>query len=190
MSGREAEQTEDTQRTLCHQCLFIFDVDVPAPFEHEKCGERIYSNQRKLGIQVKHYTEKDIDSITIDVIRKKGERWGIELLSNEGEPSQISHVKPGSACGLSGVQAGDYILSINGVGCIDFEHEEIVDLISDAGKLLRLKVITPENLDGNIVIEGEEGDFESAEDGGGEAERGQEQQGRRHFRHSALAGVL
>ena len=97
-------------------------------------------------VNQKRYQESDIDSITLDVVRRKNERWGIEIHSEKGLPSKIKTVRPRGACGMAGVQVGDYILAINGISCISYSHDEVIELIHDAGKVLKLKLLPPDSL--------------------------------------------
>ena len=97
-------------------------------------------------VNTKHYEDKDIDSITIDVFRKQGERWGIEILSQSGLPSSIKTVKARGPCDLAGVQEGDYLLAVNGISVLNYDHDEICEIIGEADRILKLKVLPPENV--------------------------------------------
>ena len=89
--------------------------------------------------------EKDLvgETVTLDIVRRKGESWGIELCG-EG-PTEIRRVRAGGPADYSGLQAGDIVLQANGINCTKFAHQQVAQIIAESEKFLRLKVLPDES---------------------------------------------
>uniref|UniRef100_F6SAC8 PDZ domain-containing protein n=2 Tax=Ciona intestinalis TaxID=7719 RepID=F6SAC8_CIOIN len=80
-----------------------------------------------------------MDCITVDVVRQKNEPWGVQVTGES--PCYIARVKPSSPAEEAGMQVGDCIFSVNGVTVHDASHNEVVQLISESGRVARFKLL-------------------------------------------------
>ncbi|CAK8686340.1 unnamed protein product [Clavelina lepadiformis] len=80
-----------------------------------------------------------MDCITVEVLRKPNEPWGIQL-SGEA-PCKIDDVKINSPAEEAGIQKGDCIFSVNGVNAYDAPHDSVVQLIAESGRVIRFKML-------------------------------------------------
>ena len=64
------------------------------------------------------------ETVQLDIIRRKGESWGIELCG-EG-PTEIRRVRPGGPADYAGLQAGDIVLMANGINTTRFGHQDYI----------------------------------------------------------------
>ncbi|XP_078494689.1 uncharacterized protein LOC100181404 [Ciona intestinalis] len=84
-----------------------------------------------------------MDCITVDVVRQKNEPWGVQVTGES--PCYIARVKPSSPAEEAGMQVGDCIFSVNGVTVHDASHNEVVQLISESGRVARFKLLPVSN---------------------------------------------
>ena len=86
--------------------------------------------------------QRAIDTVTVDLVRRPDEGWGLKIIGSG--PCYVEKVKPGGPADYAGVQAGDCILTVNGQNVLKVDHDQIVALIKEAGRMLRMKVLPPE----------------------------------------------
>lgn len=96
------------------------------------------------------------DTIVLDIVRKKGESWGIEL-TGEG-PTEIRKVRPGGPADHAGLQPGDVILQANGINVTRFGHQQVASIIAETERLLRLKILPDESSSEEEDEEDEDGE--------------------------------
>ncbi|CBY23778.1 unnamed protein product [Oikopleura dioica] len=82
------------------------------------------------------------ETIILDIVRRKGESWGIELCG-EG-PTEVRKIRPGGPADQAGLQTGDTILQCGGINVTRFGHQQVATIIAETDRLLRMKVLPDE----------------------------------------------
>lgn len=98
---------------------------------------------------------RSIEAVTIDLIRRPEEGWGIKLTG--GGPCFVEKIKPGGPADYGGLQAGDCVLAVNGQIVTKLSHDQIVNIIREAGRMLRLKVMPQEHSSDDLGSADEDG---------------------------------
>ncbi len=78
----------------------------------------------------------------VELLRSNGSQFGLTIAGGTDKDSRprICDLKPGSIAHRSDeLQIGDMLISINGIKTQGLKHEEIIDLIKNAGESLCLE---------------------------------------------------
>ncbi|XP_076310897.1 glutamate receptor-interacting protein 1-like isoform X3 [Tachypleus tridentatus] len=79
----------------------------------------------------------------VELVKKEGSTLGLIISGgiDKGSRPKVANLRPGSIAHRSdGLAVGDYIISVNGIRTSRLKHEEIVNLLKNAGEKVTLEV--------------------------------------------------
>ncbi|XP_066283945.1 glutamate receptor-interacting protein 1-like isoform X3 [Branchiostoma lanceolatum] len=110
------------------------------------CGSELIPDERR-GVSVVELTKKDGSGLGLTI------SGGLD----KGSRARVLHLRPGGLAQRSdALEIGDYILSVNGIRTEKLRHDEIINLLKNAGEKVILEVeyeipLTAQEAGGNVV---------------------------------------
>ncbi|XP_013790838.2 glutamate receptor-interacting protein 2-like, partial [Limulus polyphemus] len=89
------------------------------------------------------FSEEKRGTSVVELVKKEGSTLGLIISggTDKGSRPKVANLRPGSIAHRSDALAvGDYIISVNGIRTTRLKHEEIVNLLMNAGEKVTLEV--------------------------------------------------